>query len=131
MFYGYAESESLKNPLVLNDYKPIKVVIEYVPTSQNHPFVHAYYFRFSDSEIEREVKKFASETLPEWYQLFWSDDTVYAIFKDKYFKLKSESPWKSEAYRQVQKYGGEHGIDIVYMDFDKNFKRFIDTLAEK
>lgn len=133
MFYGYAESESLRNPLVLNDYKPVRVEIEFVPTSKNHPYVHAYYFKFEDSEIEKEARKFAEETLPEWYQLFWSEDTVYAIFKDKYFKLKNEGigNWKSDEYKKVQKYGGEHGIEIVYMDFNKNFKRFLETLAKK
>lgn len=130
MYYGYAESESLRNPLILNDYKPLKVEIEYVPTSKNHPYVHAYYFKFDDSEILKEVEKFAKETLPEWYQLFWSEETVYAIFKDKYFKLKNEIDWKSEEYKRVQKYGGEHGIEIVYMDFNKNFARFKETLAK-
>ena len=133
MFYGYAESESLHNPLILNDYKPVKIVIEYVQTSVNHPYVHAYYFRFKDNEILKQVNRFAKETLPEWYQLFWSKDTVYAIFKNKYFKLKNEGigNWKSEEYKQVQKYGQAHGIEFVYMNFNKNFTRFEETLAKK
>jgi hypothetical protein len=132
MFYGYTESESLRNPLILNDYKPIRVEIEYVPTSENHPYVHAYYFRFSDKEILREVKKFSRETLPEWYQLFWSKDTVYAIFKDKFFELKNEriGSWKSKVYKEVQEYGVKHGIGLVYMDFNKNFARFRETLIK-
>ncbi len=131
MFYGYAESESLRNPLVLNDYKPVKVVIEYVPTSRDHPYVHAYYFLFKDSDIEQEVEKFTKETLPEWYQLFWSNNIVYAIFKDKSFKLRVEDSWKSASYKKVQQYGMAHGIDLVYMDFNKNFARFKETLEIK
>lgn len=130
MYYGYAESESLRNPLILNEYKPIKIDIEYVPTSVNHPYVHAYYFQFQESEILKEVEKFAKETLTEWYQLFWSEDTVFAIFKDKYFKLKNEVIWKSQEYKKVQEYGVAHGIEIVYMDFNKNFKRFKEVLAK-
>lgn len=131
MFYGYTESESLSDPLILNGYKPVKVEIEYVPTSKNHPYVHAYYLTFKDDEVENEAKKISRVTLPDWYQLFWSKSTVYAIFKDKVFKLKNEGSWESEKYREVQRYGVEHGIEIVYMDFNKNFARFKETLAKK
>jgi hypothetical protein len=131
MFYGYMESESLSDPLALNAYKPVRVEIEYVPTSKNHPYVHAYYISFTDDEVESQANKISKITLPEWYQLFWSDDTVYAIFKDKVFRLKNEHVWGSDAYKEVQKYGGEHGIEIVYMDFNKNFARFKETLAKK
>ena len=131
MFYGYAESESLQNPLILNDYIPVKIVIEHVPTSQNHPYVHAYYFQFKEDEILDEVEKFSRETLPRWYQLFWSEKVVYAVFKDKYFKLDNEKEWKSEEYKKVQQYGVDHGIGLVYMDFNKNLARFAETLAKK
>ena len=129
-FIGYTESESLKNPLILNQYKPIRVEIEYVETSVNHPYVHAYYLSFSSTSIEEVVNQFTKETLPEWYQLFWNEEVVYAIFKDKYFKMKNEGIWESEEYHQVQQYGVEHGIDMVYMDFNKNFARFRETLAK-
>lgn len=131
MYYGYIESESLSNPLALNDYKPVKVEIEYVPTSQNHPYVHAYYLTFTDSEVEKEAKKISFITLPEWYQLFWSNSTIYAIFKNKVFRLKNEVRWKSEKYKDVQRYGVAHGIEMAYMDFSKNFARFKETLAKK
>lgn len=130
-YTGYTESESLHNPLILNDYKPIRVEIEFVPTSENHPFVHAYYLSFPEGKIKEIVEKFARETLPEWYQLFWNENTVYAIFKDKYFEMKNEYNWQSDEYKTVQKYGVEHGIDLVYMDFNKNFARFMETLAKK
>ena len=129
-FIGYIESESLRNPLILNDFKHIKVEIEFVPTSVNHPFVHAYYLHFNQNEINEAVERFAKETLPEWYQLFWSDETVYAIFKGKYFNMKNEHTWKSDQYKEVQQYGVAHGIDLVYMDFNKNFARFRETLAK-
>ncbi len=129
-FTGYTESESLRNPLILNDYSPIRVEIEHVPTSQNHPFVHAYYLTFSASEIDVVVQKFADETLPEWYQLFWNDETVYAIFKDKFFEIRNEGVWQSEEYKKIQQYGVDHGIDLVYMDFNKNFARFKETLGK-
>lgn len=131
LYVGYTESESLRDPLILNNYKPIKVEIEFVPTSKNHPFVHAYYLNISEENIQQEVEKFAKETLPEWYQLFWNDKTVYAIFKDKYFKMENEHKWYSLKYQSVQQYGVEHGIDLVYMDFNKNFARFEETLAKK
>jgi hypothetical protein len=130
-YFGYTESESLHNPLILNDYKPIKVEIEYVPTSTNHPFVHAYYLKFTEDNITEEVEKFAKETLPEWYQLFWNDQIVYAIFKDKYFKMTNEHEWESEEYKAVQQYGVEHGIDLVYLNFNTNFARFRETLAKR
>lgn len=131
MFYGYTESESLTDPLVLNSYKPIKVDIEFVPTSEKFPHVHAYYLKFKDEDIEKEAKKFAKLTKPEWYQLFWNKKTVYAIFKDKYFKLPNEGKWSSEEYKQIQQYGVNHGIGMVYMDFNKNFARFKEVLNKK
>ena len=131
MFYGYIESEALKDPLVLNAYKPIKVDIEFVPTSQNHPHVHAYYLEFEDHEVEDEAEKFASQILPEWYLLFWNESTVYAIFTNKVFKLSNEGEWKSERYKEAQQYVVDHGIDMVYMDFNKNFKRFKEVLEKK
>ena len=130
-YIGYTESESLKNPLILNEYDPVRVEIEYVETSVNHPYVHAYYLSFSGLNIEEVVTKFTAETLPEWYQLFWNEEVVYAIFKDKFFKIKNEGTWGSEEYKAIQQYGVEHGIDLVYMDFNKNFARFRETLAKK
>ena len=112
MYYGYIESESLRNPLVLNNYKAIKVDIEFVPTSQNHPYVHAYYLKFQDNEVLQEAKKFTCETLPEWYLLFWNDKKVYAIFKDKIFELPKEGIWNSEKYKEIQQYGVRHGIGM-------------------
>ncbi len=131
MYYGYIESESLRNPLVLNNYKAIKVDIEFVPTSQNHPYVHAYYLKFQDNEVLQEAKKFTCETLPEWYLLFWNDKKVYAIFKDKIFELPNEGIWNSEKYKEIQQYGVSHGIGMEYMDWNKNFKRFQEVLARK
>lgn len=131
MFYGYTESESLSDPLALNGYKPIKVDIEFVPTSESFPYVHAYYLRFKDEDVEKEVKKFAKLTKPEWYQLFWNKKTVYAIFKDKYFKLANEGKWSSYKYKKIQQYGVDHGIGLVYMDFNKNFARFKVVLNKK
>lgn len=131
MYYGYIESESLRNPLVLNNYKPIKVDIEFVPTSQNHPHVHAYYLKFKNSEVVPEAKKFARETLPEWYLLFWNNKKVFAIFKDKVFELPNEVKWKSKKYKEIQRYGVRHGIGMEYMNFNKNFKRFKEVLARK
>lgn len=129
-FIGYTESESLSNPLILNEYKHLRVEIEYVETSTNHPYVHAYYLDFSEENIEQVVTKFAKDTLPEWYQLFWNGDSVYAIFKDKFFKIKNEAIWQSDEYKNIQQYGVEHGIDLVYMDFNKNFARFRETLEK-
>lgn len=131
MYYSYIESESLRNPLVLNNYKAIKVDIEFVPTSKNHPYVHAYYLKFKDSEVLEVAKKFARETLPEWYLLFWNNKTVFAIFKDKIFELPNEINWRSEKYKEIQRYGVSHGIGMEYMDFNKNFKRFKEVLAKK
>lgn len=131
MYYGYIESESLRNPLVLNNYKAIKVDIEFVPTSQNHPHVHAYYLKFKDGEVLGVAKKFARETLTEWYLLFWNNKKVIAIFKDKIFELPNEVHWKSEKYKEIQQYGVSHGIGMEYMDFNKNFKRFREVLAKK
>ena len=131
MYYGYIESESLSDPLVLNSYKPVKVDIEFVPTSENFPHVHAYYLKFRDRDVGSEAKKFAKLTKPEWYLLFWSNKTVYAIFKDKVFKLTNEIEWKSEKYKEVQKNGVNHGIGMVYMNFNKNFARFNQVLSKK
>jgi len=131
MYYGYIESESLKNPLILNRYKKVKIEIEYVPTSQNYPYVHAYYLKFTEQEILKEVKKFSKEIKPEWYALFWDNKTVFAIFSNKVFTLPNEGNWRSDAYKEIQQYGVTHGIGLEYMDFNKNLKRFYQTLANK
>ena len=131
MYYGYVESESLRNPLILNDYKPIKIEVEHVPTSKNHPYVHAYYLSLEDDRIAEEAEKFARETKSEWYLLFWNEEMVYAIFEDKVFQLPNEETWGSDQYKEIQKYGVDHGISIEYMDFNKNFARFRQSLSKK
>lgn len=130
MYYAYIESEALKNPLILNNYKPVKIEIEFVPTSQTHSYVHAYYLKFEDDKVLAEAKRFARATLPEWYLLFWSKSIVLAIFKEKVFKLHREKFWQSPKYKEVQRYSIDHGIGVEYMDFNKNFKRFLETLAK-
>ncbi len=124
MFYGMISSEGLENPLVLNSFNPSRVVIDYQPKSTGSSYWHRYLLQIEDEKIDSVVNQFRNLMKHGWYSIFWNDKTVYVVFKDKVFKLEKEKVWKSEEYKNVRRYGIEHGVQEEYLDFNERFKYY-------
>lgn len=117
MFKGFVLSESLKDPLVLNDYKKIYVTIERHTESKEHPFWHLFKIEVEDKDIEQVAERFSKEIKNKWYAHFWNDNIVYICFLNKIFKIRREEKWSSEEYEKVKRYAIEIGIEERYLDF--------------
>lgn len=124
MFYGMLSSEGLTDPLILNTFKPIKVVIDYQPESNTSTYWHRYLLQFQDSEIESTTQKLTTLMKPDWYSIFWDNEIVYVVFSNKVFKLNKEENWTSQEYQEVKQYGIEHDIQEHYMDFNDRFAHY-------
>ena len=129
MFYGMISSEALKNPLILNDFVPIKVVVDYKPSS-GMPYWHRYLLKIEDREIDSITRLLAPLINAEWYAVFWNDKIVYVLFKDKVFTLKKEENWQSGEYLNMKKYGISHGVEEEYLDFNERFKHYKELLEK-
>lgn len=117
MFKGFVLSESLKNPLVLNDLEKDYVKIESHPESCDSLFWHLFKVNISDGEIEEVLPKICNELKEGWYAHFWNENIVYVCFPEKYFKIKREKEWQSKEFLNVKNYAVSIGIDERYLDF--------------
>lgn len=123
-------SEGLENPLILNQFKPIKVVIDYQPHSTTSQYWHRYLLNFKTDEIEKIVNKLTKLMKYGWYSIFWNNNTVYVVFKNKSFKLKKEQNWQSKDYLKVREYGVNHGVQKEYIDFNDRFEHYKELLKD-
>ena len=112
MFKGFVLSESLKNPMVLNDFETIKVVIENHPECEGGPKIwHDFKLKVDDDKIIDVCNKISREMKETWYAHFWNRDIVYVVLSDKVFKMpREEGNWQSSEYQECKKYAIEHGI---------------------
>lgn len=118
MFKGFVLSESLKDPLILNDYKKIYVTVEHHPESNEFPFWHLFKIEVEGKDIEQVAKRFSKELKERgWYAHFWNDNIVYICFPNKIFKIRREEKWSSKEYEEVKRYAIKIGIEERYLDF--------------
>lgn len=130
IFYGMASSEGLENPLLLNEFTPIKVLIDYKPDAKSGPYWHRYLLKLPENKIKTIINKFSKQMKYGWYSIFWSEVTVYVAFTNKIFQLPKEKVWKSEKYLKLQDYALNHGSEKRYIDFNDRFRQY-DQLLKK
>lgn len=128
MYYGILESESLNNPVILNNFKTLKVIVESVPLSDN-PYWHMFVVEIDDREVEKLTNDLSLVIKPSWFQIFWNNDTVYVVIQNKVFKLKQEKNWSSSEYEEMRKYAMQRGVQEEYLDFNQNFAEYEKIIA--
>ncbi len=117
MFKGFVLSESLKNPVILNDFEVIRVIVEHHPEFEGEPKIwHDFKLKVDDDKIIEVCNKISKEIKEEWYAHFWNDDILYVILPDKVFKMpREDGNWKSSEYQESIRYAIQHNVDQRYM----------------
>lgn len=123
MFYGIVTSESLTNPVVLNELEQVKVMVDAVPTSET-PYWHIFVVKVDDKNIDEAVQKVSMVVKQGWYIVFWNDKELRVIMQNKSFDLKREKDWSSPEYKEFQRYAASQGIAPEYLDFNVNFEEY-------
>ncbi len=127
MYYGFTESESFDDPTVLNQYRLHKVVVE--KRVDGKGFWHIFILHIEDRDIKKAIGDISQSLKKDWNAIFYNVDTVFALFKDKIFKLKRKAVWQHPDYQEVKK----HAKDCNVGDLDMNevFKHYERLLATK
>ncbi|MFZ3073541.1 MAG: hypothetical protein WA093_00190 [Minisyncoccales bacterium] len=116
MFKGFILSESLKNPLILNDLKAGFVRVEKRSESKEFPFWYLFVVEFKDEDVKNSIKLISGNLKYGWYAHFWDESVVYICFLDKIFKVPREQGrgWKSDEFKAAIEYGAKNGVDPIY-----------------
>ncbi len=119
MYRGFVLSESLKNPLILNDFEKIYVKVEHHPEYSGEPKIwHDFKLIIKDEDIERIAELLSNEIKNTWYAHFWNDKEVYVILSNKVFKIPKEpKAWKSKEYQELKSYAISHNVEEKYLNF--------------
>lgn len=117
MFRGFVLSESLKNPVVLNEFRTTFRRVERHPESKEFPFWHLFKIEFDDQNIEKSMERISRELKHGWYAHFWNGKTVYIVFPGKVFRVPQEKTWSSKEYLKAKEYGMKNGVEEEYLDF--------------
>ena len=118
MFKGFVISESLKDPLILNDFKTTFRVVERHEESKEFPFWYLFKIEMEDGDIEKSMKMICDSLKYGWYAHFWNESIVYICFQEKFFQIPREegNSWKSDEFKAVVEYGAKNGIDPMYFE---------------
>lgn len=119
MYKGFVLSESLKNPLVLNNFEKIYVKVEHHPEFMGEPKIwHDFKLSIKDEDIDKTAEILAGEMKETWYAHFWNKNTVYVILPNKVFKIPKEpKKWQSKEYQELKNYAVKNGVEERYLDF--------------
>ncbi|HLL60909.1 MAG TPA: hypothetical protein VK338_04285 [Candidatus Nitrosocosmicus sp.] len=120
MFYGITESESFDNPTILNNFKHHKVIIE--KREDGKGYWHIFILHIKNNEIQNTTKEISKSLKADWNAMFFNNEILYTVFKDKIFKLKREYPWRSKKYLEVRQYAKDCGVGDI--DFNTAFDHY-------
>jgi hypothetical protein len=114
MFYGFTESESFDDPTILNIYNHHKVVIE--KRADGKGFWHIMILKIEDANIETVVNEISHALKSDWNAMFYNENTLYAVFKDKVFTLPMKKIWHADDYTKVKQYAIECNVGNLDMN---------------
>lgn len=130
MYYALIDSSSLKNPTILNNYKHLKVFIQYEPSSSANKYHHNFLLQVPDDDVNKLIAEIQKEMLRSWYSFFWNERVLNIVFDKKQFSVNLPNGWSLNQARQAQKFGKSQGISEEYLDFKVYFKPYEDMAQE-
>ena len=125
MYYGFTESESFQNQTLLNRYRHHKVVVE--QRADGKGYWNIFILNIEDKDIKKVIGLISRSLKPDWNAIFFNADIVYALFKDKVFKLKRKKIWRLPDYEEVKKYAKD--CDVGDLDMNEVFRHYKKLLA--
>ncbi len=130
MYYALIDSSSLKNPTILNNYRHLKVTIQFEPNSSASKYHHNFLLQFPDTDIDQIIANFQKEIQYSWYSFFWNDRVLNIVFDKQRFSINLPDGWSSGQMKQAQEFGRSQGISEEYLDFKVYFKPYEETVRE-
>lgn len=124
MYYGTIGSESLKNPLILNSLRQVKVIVEYFPSSRISPYWHTYFVEVENNNVIEITESLCREIKYSCFAILWNKKRVFVIFQNKVFQLDIRNAQESEEWKIAKEYGKANGVQEEYLDFSKEFEKF-------
>jgi len=129
MYYAVIDSSSLKNPTILNNYKHLKVTIQFEPHSSASKYHHNFLLQFPDNVVDQAIIDIQKEMLYSWYSFFWNDCVLNIVFDKKRYQINIPIELSSKKYTSAQEFGKTQGIQEEYLDFVKYFKPYYKIAA--
>lgn len=120
MFNAVIDTESLKDPRLINNFQISKVKVEYEPNSEVNKYHHVFFVKINPELLNQKIKALAQEIKNGWYAFFWNDQELLIVFNKKSFKVLLDNPDYSEA----QSYGRSVGIQEEFLDLKNYFERY-------
>ncbi len=126
MFFGFTESESFDDPTILNDYPHHKIIVEKRPGGKG--FWHIFILEIHENQIEDAVKTISNSLKADWNAMFYNENTLYAVFREKIFKLQMRSYWAPEDYEEVKRYAKD--ANVCDLDMNEVFAHYRELLTK-
>ncbi len=117
MYKGFILSESLNNPMLLNDLRKLSVKVEYHPQSRVARYWHNFKITVEDKDIETLTQNIIQEIKYGWYAHFWNGECIFVCLTNRLFKIPQEKHWSSSEYQEMKQYAIENGIEEEYLSF--------------
>ena len=130
MYFAVVDSASLNNPMILNNYRQIRVTVQDEPQSSATRYHHAFVLKFENEDIEKIISEFQAVMLPAWFSFFWDDIGAYIIFDKEKFYINLKVGWVGPEVARAIKFGRDEGIADEYLDFEKYFEPHQKTVAK-
>jgi len=124
MYFAVIDTESLKDPRIINSFQISKVVVEYEPNSEVNKYHHIFFLKIKSYEIENKINLIAKEMKDGWFAFFWDNQFLFIAFNKQTFKVNQAMLEKDKQYLQAQDYGRSVGIQDEFLNFKKYFKRY-------
>lgn len=126
MYLGFTESESFHDPTILNNFPHYKVIVE--RRHDGKGFWHIFVLKISDTHIHETLETISKALKTDWNAMFYNENILYAVFKDKIFSLPMKKQWASQEYEEVRQYAKEH--DVGDLDMNEVFAHYKNLLGE-
>jgi len=116
-YKGFVLSESLSDPLILNNFAQIYIKIEKHQDPLYPAFWHLFKISASEDTIDNNVDLVCKHLKNGWYAHFWNDETLYICLSNNSFKLNRHLNNYDLELDKVKEFAEELGINKCYLDF--------------
>ena len=121
MYFAAIDTESLNNPLIVNGFDQIKVIIDHEQNSKASEYHHVFIIRIADKNLDQVLAKIRKLLKKGWYSLYWKGNIVLVQYKDKFFKLSLKD---LSTHIEALKYGQAQEIEREFLNFRKYISRY-------
>ena len=120
IFKGLLETESLKNPLLVNTLALKDMKIEYHADSIDSKYWHVCKIEVPKWQIETLANQLSQEMKQGWYAIFWNNNEIITVFREKIFRMPRRDYYKSAEYKNMKEYGLANGVQEKYLRLQIN-----------